>query len=208
MASTSTSKSFLQAIQNRRTIYHLSDKQILPDEKILKLVQQAVREAPSSFNVQSSRVVILLGEQHKKYWLEIVPEALHAAKGEKAVQGSKDKREGFAAGYGTILFFEDENLIKGQQEAFPSYAPNFPIWSMHASGMAQIYTWTLLEAEGYGANLQHYGNLTGETLKKVYSLPESYQLQSEMVFGYPETPAGEKAYHPDHERVIAYGKSA
>ena len=87
MASTSASKSFLQAIQNRRTIYHLSDKQILPDEKILKLVQQAVREAPSSFNVQSSRVVILLGEQHKKYWLEIVPEALHAAKGDKVKGG-------------------------------------------------------------------------------------------------------------------------
>mgnify|MGYP006971133213 len=45
-------------------------------------------------------------------------------------------------------------------------------------------------------------------LKKEYSLPESYQIQSEMVFGYPEGLAQEKAYNPDHERVIAYGHSA
>ncbi|WFD04306.1 hypothetical protein MOBT1_003013 [Malassezia obtusa] len=207
MASTNTSKSFLQAVQNRRTIYHLSDKQILSDDALRTLVQQAVREAPSSFNVQSSRVVILLGKEHKDYWLQIVPEALRAAKGEAAVEASQKKLQSFAAGYGTILFFEDEKLIKGQQEAYPSYAPNFPIWSQHASGMAQIYTWTLLEAEGYGASLQHYGNLTAPALEKKYNLPNTYQLQSEMVFGYPESPAGPKEYMPDHERVIAYGHS-
>ena len=207
MASTSTSTSFLQAVQNRRTIYHLSNKKILSDDALLKLVRQAVREAPSSFNVQSSRVVVLFGKQHQNYWLKIVPDALRAVSGEAAVQASMEKLKGFAAGSGTVLFFEDENLIKGQQEAFLAYAVNFPVWAKHASGMAQVYTWTLLEAEGYGANLQHYGNLTAETLKKLYNLPETYELQSEMVFGYPETPAGEKEYMPDHERVIAYGHS-
>ena len=107
-----------------------------------------------------------------------------------------------------ILFFEDEKLIKAQQEQFPMFASGFPTWSLHASGMAQIYTWSGLEAAGYGANLQHYGNLTGDMLKKEYSLPESFQIQSEMVFGYPEGLAQEKEYNPDHERVIAYGHSA
>lgn len=204
MASTSTSTSFLQAVQNRRTIYHLSNKKILSDDALLKLVRQAVREAPSSFNVQSSRVVILLGDQHKNYWLKIVPDALRAVSGEAAVQASMEKLKGFAAGSGTVLFFEDENLIKGQQEAFLAYAVNFPVWAKHASGMAQVYTWALLEAEGYGASLQHYGNITGETLKRFYQLPESYDIQCEMVFGYPETPAGEKEYMPDEERVVMF----
>lgn len=204
MTSQQLATEFLSSITNRRTIYHLSKKQILPDPQLIQLIQQAVREAPSSFNVQSSRVVVLLGKQHDNYWGHIVPEALRVTKGDKAVEASKGKLAGFAAGTGTILFFEDENLIKGQQEAFPAYATGFPVWSSHSSGMAQIYTWSLLEAEGYGANLQHYGNLTGETLKKVYSLPESYQLQSEMVFGYPETPAGEKAYMDDDERVQVF----
>ncbi|PKI82315.1 hypothetical protein MVES1_003522 [Malassezia vespertilionis] len=208
MASTTLSKNFVQAIQNRRTYYKLSKKQILPDSELVKLVKQVVREAPSSFNVQSSRVVILLGNQHNNYWDKIVPDSLRAAAGDSAVEASQGKLEGFKGGYGTILFFEDEKLIKGQQEAFPQYAAGFPLWSEHSTGMAQSYVWVLLEAEGYGCNLQHYGGLTGDALKKVYNLPESYKLQSEMVFGYPEAPAGEKAYHSDHERVIAYGHSA
>ncbi|WFD04305.1 hypothetical protein MOBT1_003012 [Malassezia obtusa] len=204
MASQQLSHQFLNAVQNRRTYYHLSKKTILPDPQIVQLVQQAVREAPSSFNVQSSRVVILLGKQHDDYWLRIVPEALRAAAGESAVEASMQKLRGFAAGSGTILFFEDENLIKGQQQAYPQYAVNFPVWSRHATGMAQAYTWTLLEAEGYGASLQHYGNLTQETLKRFYQLPESYQIQSEMVFGYPESPAGNKEYMSDNERVQVF----
>ena len=204
MASQQLSTQFLQAVQNRRTVYHLSNKQILPDAQIVQLVQQAVREAPSSFNVQSSRVVVLFGKQHQNYWLKSVPDALRAVSGEAAVQAAMEKLKGFAAGSGTVLFFEDENLIKGQQEAFLAYAVNFPVWAKHASGMAQVYTWALLEAEGYGASLQHYGNITGETLKRFYQLPESYDIQCEMVFGYPETPAGEKEYMPDEERVVMF----
>ena len=68
MATSELSQSYLKAIQNRRTIYSLSDKPILPDAQIVQLIQQAVREAPSSFNVQSSRVVVLLGDQHDHYW--------------------------------------------------------------------------------------------------------------------------------------------
>lgn len=205
MASSSNiCKSFIKAIQSRRSIYALSKKPILPDAQVVQLIQQAVREAPSSFNVQSSRVVVLLGNQHDNYWKQIVPTALRQVAGGEAMEASKSKLEAFAAGAGTILFFEDGNLIKGQQEAFPQYASSFPIWSHHSSGMAQIYTWTALETEGYGANLQHYGNLTGETLKKVYNLPESYEIQCEMVFGFPEQPAGSKTFLPDNERVVVF----
>ena len=106
----------MQVIRNRRTIYALSKKAILPDAQVVQLVQQAVREAPSSFNVQSSRVVILFGNQHDHYWGQIVPAALRQAAGEKAVEASKGKLDGFRAGTGTILFFEDSDLIKDQQQ--------------------------------------------------------------------------------------------
>jgi len=208
MASTQTARNFLQTIQHRRTLYALSKKQILPDEEVIKYIRAFVKEAPSAFNVQSSRVVVLLGAEHDQYWGQIVPEALRAVAGEQAVEASKAKLAGFQAGTGTILFFEDMKLIQGQQEAYPQYAAAFPVWSQHASGMAQAFVWSGLESMGYGANLQHYGGLTGETLKSKYNLPDSYQIQSEMVFGYPEQPASEKEYMADHERVIAYGHSA
>lgn len=208
MASTTASKNFLQVIQNRRTVYALSRKQILPDAELVKYIQQLVKEAPSSFNIQSNRMIVLLGAEHERYWSQTVPAALRAVAGEEAVTASQGKLNGFKAGYGTILFFEDEKLIKGQQEAFPQYAAGFPVWSLHASGMAQIYAWAGLEAVGYGVNLQHYGSLTSDALKSQYNLPASYQIQCEMVFGYPEQAASDKEYHPDHERVIAYGHSA
>lgn len=205
MATKAAAKTFLEVVSNRRSVYALSNRQILPNAQLIQLIQSAVREAPSPFNVQSSRVVVLLGRVHENYWNEIVPQALLKVAGQEAVDASAGKLKAFAAGYGTALFFEDLKLIKGQQEAFPTYAPNFPVWSNQANGMAQVYTWALLEAEGYGANLQHYGNLTAETLKEKLNLPESYDLKAEMVFGYPEAPAGEKTYMPDHERVICFG---
>ena len=205
MATKQAAKIFSEVAAHRRSIYALSNKPILPDQQVVKLVQTALREAPSAFNVQSSRAAVLFGKDHSAYWNKIVPDALLKVAGQKAVDASKPKLDGFSKGYGTILFFEENKLIKGQQESLPAYASSFPIWSLHASGMAQIYTWTLLEAEGYGANLQHYGNLTGETLKEKYNLPESYQLQSEMVFGFPEQPAGAKTSLPDAERVVSFG---
>lgn len=208
MASTTATKEFLQVIQNRRTIYALSKKTILPDDVLIKYIQELVREAPSSFNVMSSRCVVLLGAHHDKYWGELVPGALVSIVGEEGLAAMRPKLEAFRQGYGTILFFEDQQLIKAQQKQYPTYAPSFPIWSLHSSGMAQIYVWSGLEAAGYGASLQHYGNLTSDALKQQYKLPASYQIQSEMVFGYPEQGAQEKTYNPDHERVIAYGHSA
>ena len=56
--------------------------------------------------------------------------------------------DSFKAGYGTVLFFEDEAIVKSLQEKFAAYAENFPIWSHQASGMHQLVVWTGLEAEG------------------------------------------------------------
>lgn len=205
MATKAAAKSFLEVISNRRSVYALSNKQILPNAQLIQLIQSAVREAPSPFNVQSSRVVVLLGRVHENYWNEIVPQALLKVAGQDAVEKSSPKLKAFASGYGTALFFEDSKLIEGQQQAFPTYAANFPLWSNQSNGMAQVYTWALLEAEGYGCNLQHYGNITADALKEKLNLPGSYDLKAEMVFGFPEAPAGEKTYMPDHERVIAFG---
>lgn len=208
MASTPLTKEFLQVIQHRRTVYDLSKKEIMNSQDLVQYIRELVRETPSSFNVQSGRVVVLIGDQHDKYWKEIVPKAVTEMLGENVLGSMQEKLNNFARAFGTVLFFEDERLIKGQQETYPSYAASFPTWSLHSTGMAQVYVWAGLEAAGYGANLQHYGNLTAEKVRKQYNLPQTYQLQSELVFGHPDSPAAEKTYNPDHERVIAYGHSS
>ena len=49
---------------------------------------------------------------------------------------------------------KDQEPVRALEEAFPTYADKFPLFSAHASGMNQYVAWTALEAEGFGANLQ------------------------------------------------------
>lgn len=56
-ATTSTVSNFVSAIASRRSIYPLAKGAVIPDEKLIPLVQEIVRQSPSSFNSQSSRVV-------------------------------------------------------------------------------------------------------------------------------------------------------
>mgnify|MGYP000659441847 FL=1 len=51
---------------------------------------------------------------------------------------TEDKIKGFAAAYGTILYFDETATVKNMQEQFPAYADNFPIWAQQANGMMQF----------------------------------------------------------------------
>jgi predicted oxidoreductase (fatty acid repression mutant protein) len=169
------------------------------------LIQDAVREAPSAFNSQSSRIVILLGDEHDKYWSDIVTPDLEKVLDAESFERQKGRIAGFQAGYGTVVFFEDDAVIQGFQEKIPAYASMFPTWSGHGSGMAQIYVWSMIEAAGYGANLQHYGGITQSSLHQRYSLPPTWKAHSELVFGSVKAPAGEKTYVDDAERFKVFG---
>ncbi|KAF2813650.1 Nitroreductase [Mytilinidion resinicola] len=202
------SSAFISAIAARRSIYPLSKKAILSDAKLTTVIQEAVKHAPSSFNMMSSRVVILFGAEHDAYWNDIVPgELKKVVPDEETFAKGVERTKMFGAAAGTVLFFEDGKVIKGMQENVALYADRFPQWSEHGSGMAQIYAWTALELEGYGANLQHYGNLTGPAVTKKYGLPDTYSLKAELVFGHPEGSAKEKPFLPDAERVKTFGSS-
>ena len=64
----SMSKSFLEAVKARRTFYGLSKDIVVPADRIKEIVGEAVNHTPSAFNSQSSRVVVLFGEQSDKLW--------------------------------------------------------------------------------------------------------------------------------------------
>ena len=72
----------------------------------------------------------------------------------------------FKSGYGTVLYFEDSEVVEELQEKFALYKENFPIWSQQSSGMLQFAIWTALEIEGFGATLQHYNPLIDEEVRK------------------------------------------
>src|SRR4051812_28611890 len=102
---------FIDSIRKRRTQYSLGRSLALTLSQVVELIQEAVRHAPSSFNSQSSRVVILLGAQSDCFW-NIVKETLRKVSASDTFARTEKKMAGFAAGAGTVLFFEDQNVVR------------------------------------------------------------------------------------------------
>jgi predicted oxidoreductase (fatty acid repression mutant protein) len=198
-------KDFFDAVKNRRTIYALGKDRIVPAEKIRELVEFAVKNVPSPFNSQSARVVILFGDESDKFWA-LTKDVLRNIVPEAAFAQTAQKIDGFSAGYGTVLFFEDQTVVNQLMANFPLYKDNFPIWSLQSNGMLEFAVWTSLEAEGLGASLQHYNPLVDDGVKKAWGLPESWKLLAEMPFGAVKAPAGEKEFQPVETRLKVFGK--
>ncbi|GAB2508426.1 nitroreductase family protein [Pseudoxanthomonas sangjuensis] len=193
----------LEAIKNRRTQYALGKNLPLSKEDTAALIRDAVRQSPSAFNSQSSRVVILFGEQSGKFW-GFVKEALRKIVPVDAFPASEQRIDGFAAGAGTVLFFEDQDVVTGLQEQFALYADNFPVWSEHSTGIAQFAVWTVLANAGIGASLQHYNPLVDADVRKEWGVPASWKLRAQMPFGSNEAPIGEKAFIEDEGRFKVF----
>lgn len=197
-------KTFKQALESRRTYYAIGSESPVSDEKIEEVVKFAVKNVPSSFNSQSTRVVLLLGENHKKLW-NITKDILRKIVPAEAFKSTEEKIDNcFLAGHGTILYFEDQDVVKGLQNSFPSYADNFPVWSQQTSAMHQLAIWTMLEDLGFGVNLQHYNPLIDEEVAKEWSIPATWKLIAEMPFGNPLGEPGEKQFKPIEERVKVF----
>ncbi|MFJ7509627.1 nitroreductase family protein [Peribacillus simplex] len=196
-------KDFYTAIKERRSYYGINKEVQVSDEKIKEIVEFAVKHTPSAFNSQSSRLVVLTGSAHDKLW-DITTQALRKAVGEGDFSGTQQKMDSFKAGYGSVLFFEDESVVKSLQEQFATYADNFPIWSQQTSGMHQLVVWTALEAEGLGATLQHYNPLIDEDVKKEWDVPSNWKLIAQMPFGNPTAQPGDKEFKPLEDRIKFY----
>ncbi|GAA6043994.1 hypothetical protein JCM8097_000180 [Rhodosporidiobolus ruineniae] len=195
--------SFLDALKTRRTIYALSKSSPISNDRIVELVNEVVKHAPSSFNSQSTRVVVALGDHHDKVW-EVAKEKIKAIVPAENWPASEQRLNGFQGAHGTVLFYEDQATVKGFQENIPLYAEHFPVWSEHTHGIHAFALWTALEAEGLGANLQHYNPLIDADLAAHFGVPAEWKLRAQLVFGKPEAPAGEKTFKPLEERVKVF----
>ena len=87
-------KSLLDAMKERRSFYAIGKESILPDEKIIELVEQAVKHVPSAFNSQSSRVLVLLGKEHDRLW-DITKEILKGIVPPANFESTKTKLNSF-----------------------------------------------------------------------------------------------------------------
>ena len=199
-------KTLQQLAEKRRSIYALSDQLPVSNDEIVKLVEHAVLHTPSAFNSQSTRIVVLFGDDHNKLW-QITEDTLRdIVDNEEQFAATKQKMDGFKAGAGTIMFFEDHSVVRGMQAAAPLYADKFPIWADQTNAMHQYIIWTALASIDVGANLQHYNPIIDKKVAEEWNIDEHWELNAQMVFGAIEQPAGAKAFKPVEDRMQVFGK--
>jgi len=182
---------FLQALAARRSIYALTDEAVISDEALQARIGDVILHTPSAFHSQSQRIVLLLGAKHARLW-EIVREALRRIVPASDFPKSEAKIAAFAAGHGTILFFDDQTVTRGLMAKYPLYKDSFAVWYQQQAGMLQGNVWTALAEVGYGASLQHYSELIEADVKHAFAIPEGWQLLAQMPFGKIAKPAADK----------------
>lgn len=82
-----------------------------------------------------------------------------------------------------VLFFVDTAVVQTFATNIPSYADQFPVWAAQSDAMLQHTIWTALGIEGLGGNLQHYNPLIDAKVAEAWSLPATWRLTAQFVFG-------------------------
>lgn len=136
------SKSFLDALPTRRSIYALSSDSAISDTELEAIVQHSILHVPSTFNVQSGRVLLLLGTHHKKLW-NIAADAVKPTQSEQGWAMFKQKIDEYRGAYGSVLFFEDPTAFEDTrkmlgEQRWTMVKGQCPVWSEHSSGMLQF----------------------------------------------------------------------
>lgn len=197
-------RNFKEALKHRRSYYHISNRSPISDNEIKEIINFAVLHVPSAFNSQSTRVVLLLGENHTRLW-NITKDILKKIVSEEVFKNTKAKiDQSLEAGYGTILFYEDMSIIEHLQQLFPTYHEKFPLWAQQTSAMHQLAIWTMLEDAGLGVSLQHYNPLIDESVAQEWQIPPHWELIAQMPFGTPTEEPGKKEFQPLDKRVLVF----
>ncbi|KAI8930863.1 hypothetical protein NX059_011880 [Plenodomus lindquistii] len=196
---------FLADIKRRRTHYSLEAKSPISDSRIEEISREVIKHTPSSFNCQSTRLVVLLRDEHVKFW-EIVKDCHKATMKQDVYREYEKKLLQRQAGYGTILLFEDLDVIRAHQVKFPRFTWHLLQFSEHNNAMQAFNLWMALSLEGLGCNLQHINPIVDQRIAGLWNISPQWSLKAQLVFGTPSgEPPHEKAFFPIEDRLFVYG---
>ena len=200
-------RNFLQTMEHRRTYYRLGSECGIEEGQIIDMIDRVMLATPSAFNGQTTRIALLMGRHHYRLW-EIVKHTLAEQLSTEAMAKTTEKIDrSFLAGCGTVLFFEDMEIVERQKRDFPLYAEAMATYSEQTSAMHQFAIWCLLEDMGFGASLQHYNPLIDSRVAEEWNLPSSWRLVAQMPFGTPlSSPAVKEQHKPLAERRLIFTK--
>ena len=196
---------YREAVEARRSLRSVTKNVNVGREEIIALIEDALTYTPSGYNMQNVRLLVLFGEEHERFWNDGF-ETLMAGKDEQARAKTRAKFDGFQNGYGTVLFFDDMDVVNKTKEKVPNYAEAMEIWMHHGQGMMQYVIWTGLVDLGLAASIQHYNPVVDSLVQKNWDVPGNWVLRGQMPFGGPAEQPGERRGVPATDRYMAFGK--
>lgn len=191
---------FIETITKRRSCYHLGKLSVEKQKQVSQILEKCILNAPTPFNSQSARVILLENDNHKKLW-DIVLEALRERVPESNFGPVQEKINTFAAASATILYFEDILATENLQNQYPAYASNFPTWAQQANGMLQFSVWCALAEQNIGASLQHYNPIIDGEVHRTFNIPATWRLIAQMPVGEILSAPQDKTYEPLEKRL-------
>ncbi|SOC42284.1 nitroreductase family protein [Salinicoccus kekensis] len=184
---------FLDLVEKRRTVYALGTDSEYSKEDIENRIREVVKQVPTAFNSQTTRVVVLFDEANDKFWDHIYDVQKNVLEGEMWDMMS-GVMTGAKKGIGTVLFFEDKEAV----EVMPAQGARQEAYKQNNNANAQYAVWLALAEMDLGASLQHFnvGYEQGfdKGTKEMFNLPESYEMLAQMPFGSVEQEIGEKEH--------------
>lgn len=196
---------FVDLIEKRRTIYALGKNTEHTQEEVTARIREVVKQAPTAFNSQTTRVVVLFDEANEKFWDHIYDVQKDVLEG-----GMWDMMSGVMVGakdaMGTVLFFEDQDAV----DEMPAQGVRGEAYKQNNNANSQYGVWLALAEMDLGASLQHFnvGYEQGfdKGTKEMFNLPESYEMLAQMPFGSVEQAAGEKEHIDTNVQVQVFNK--
>ena len=194
---------YIDIIKQRRSVYDLHKHLPISENKLMRILEDVITESPTAFNMQSSHVIVLMDGQHERLW-NIVTKTLKDIVPSNEFEPTQKKMDMFSNAKGTILFFENTQIIEQLKLDYPLYKDQFDNFALRGMGILQGNIWNALAEVEIGASLQHYNPLIDEAVKEEWDVPEHYQLSAQMVFGGIGSIAEPKEKVDVHTRINLY----
>ena len=196
---------FTDLAKQRRTAYAIGKNTELSNKEIADRIREVAQQIPTAFNSQTTRLVVVFGEDNVKLWDHVLDVQKDVMEGDMWEMMS-GVMQGAKAGVGTVLFFEDHNTIEstlGKNE-------RADVYKQHHNANAQYGIWLALTELGLGGSLQHmnigFEQGFDKSVKEMFGLPASYEMIAQMPFGSIEAEPNPKDHIDSNEQVRVVGE--
>lgn len=168
----------------------------LSADDVTKLIQQVVAITPTCYNCQGSRVIILYGEEHTRFWQRLMKLKVDTAEERRFLE------ESVVPAAGTVVLLEDDLSVKVMQKMYPSFAMAFPYFAEHSSGMVELSLTVGLAQKEIGTIIRHYRTDPAEVLEADSDVPETWKMKAQIAFGLKTAPSMRREELPDSHCFI------